>query len=49
MIRMLERDGLSILVLSERSGVYLEEGHVELLGDAFIADENDLDELYSLL
>ncbi len=49
MIRMLERDGLSILVLSEKSGVYLEEGHIELLGDAFIADENDLDELYSLL
>ena len=49
MIRMLERDGRPILVLSDRSGVYLEEGHIELLGDAFIADENDLDELYSLL
>lgn len=49
MIRMLERDGQPILVLSEQSAVYLEEGRLELLGGAFIADENDLDELYSLL
>ena len=49
MIRMLETDGKPILVLSEKSGVLFEEGRVELLGDAFIAEERDLDELYSLL
>ncbi len=49
MIRQLETDGGNLLVLSERSGVYLEDGHIELLGDAFIAEENDLDELYGLL
>ncbi len=49
MIRLLETQGGSLLVLSAGSGVYLEEGHIELLGDAFIADEQDLEELYSLL
>ena len=49
MIRQLEIHGGSLLVLYERSGVYLDDGHIELLGDAFIADERDLEELYSLL
>ena len=49
MIRQLEDEGGSLLVLSDQSGVYLEDGHIELLGDAFIADEGDLEELYSLL
>ena len=49
MIRQLEIHGGSLLVLSEQSGVYLEDGHIELLGDAFIADDSDLEELYSLL
>jgi hypothetical protein len=36
-------------VLSEKSGLYIENGSLELLGDAFIAEDSDLDELYSLL
>lgn len=49
LIRKLESDGLPILVLSEKSGVYFEEGGIELLGDAFIAEASDLDEMYGLL
>ncbi len=49
MIRMLETDGKPLFVLSKKSGVLIADGHIDLLGDAFIAEENDLDELYSLL
>ena len=49
MIRLLEIHGGSLIVLSAKSGVYFEEGHIELLGDAFIADAGDLEELYALL
>ncbi|MBQ9328369.1 MAG: hypothetical protein IJ225_07525 [Solobacterium sp.] len=49
MIRLLEVLGGSLLVLSENSGVYLDGTHIELLGDAFIADESDLEELYALI
>ena len=49
MIRYLERDGQPLAVLSKNSGIYLGGGAFELLGDAFIAEESDLDELYSLL
>lgn len=49
MIRYLERDGQPLAVLSKNSGVFLGGGAFELLGDAFIAEESDLDELYSLL
>ncbi len=49
MIRYLETDSRPLIVLSEKSGLYLENGSMELLGDAFIAEDSDLDELYSLL
>ena len=49
MIHTLETQEPHVLVLSDRSGVYFEEGHIELLGDAFIAEEEDLEELYALI
>ena len=49
MIRYLETDSRPLIVLSEKSGLYIENGSLELLGDAFIAEDSDLDELYSLL
>ena len=49
MIRYLESDSRALVVLSEKSGLYVENGKMELLGDAFIAEDSDLDELYSLL
>jgi len=49
MIRYLERDDRPLIVLSEKSGLYVGDGTLELLGDAFIAEDSDLDELYSLL
>ena len=49
MIRYLESDNRPLAVLSEKSGLYVGNGVLELLGDAFIAEDNDLDELYSLL
>ena len=49
MIRLLEADEKPVLVLSDQSGVYFEGRSFELLGDAFIAEDSDLDELYALL
>ena len=49
LIRYLETDSKPVIVLPEKAGFYLSEGTVELLGDAFIAEDNDLDELYSLV
>ena len=46
MIRALEDTGKTIAVLPNKGGLLIEEGRFELLGEAFLLDLNDLDELY---
>ena len=47
-IRCLETGDESVIIVPEQGGVMFDYGNIELLGNAFIADERDLDELYSL-
>lgn len=47
-IRYLETGDESVIIVPEQGGVMFDYGNIELLGNAFIADERDLDELYSL-
>lgn len=49
MIRAIETTGKNILVLPEKSGVVFDHNHIDLFGEAFIAGEENLDEMYQLL
>lgn len=48
-IRALEESSLPVVVLPEKSGFLIQGSRIDLLGEAFAADMNDLDELYRLL
>ncbi len=48
LIRSLEDMGRSIVCMPNRGGMLVDGDHFELLGDAFITDMNDLDELYEI-
>lgn len=45
-IRSLEDRGKPVVAAPNRGGLLIDGEHFELLGDAFIFEENDLDELY---
>ena len=47
-IRALEEKGRSIAILPDKGGILLDHGNMELLGNAFIAGPDDLDEIYQL-
>ncbi|MBQ3272287.1 MAG: hypothetical protein IJH44_03435 [Solobacterium sp.] len=47
-IRYLETGDESVVIVPAQGGVLFDYGNIELLGNAFIADGRDLDELYSL-
>lgn len=48
-IHSLEEHTNSVVVLPKNSALFIAEDHIDLLGQAFIADDRDLDELYGLL
>ncbi len=45
-IRTLEDTGRAVVAMDNQSGLLIDGDHLELLGNAFILDMNDLDELY---
>ncbi len=46
LIRTLEDTGMPVIAMPNRGGVLIEGDYFELLGEAFIVDQNDLDDLY---
>ena len=47
-IQTVEDRNRKVIICPKDSGILLTDTHTELLGNAFIADENDLDEMYNL-
>lgn len=47
-IHSLEERGVPQIILPDTGGVLIDSGHVNLLGNAFVADVKDLDEVYEL-
>ncbi|MDO4194127.1 MAG: hypothetical protein Q4D24_12545 [Erysipelotrichaceae bacterium] len=48
-IRSLETQNLPVVVMPEKGGIVISGNQFALMGEAFVADERDLDELYLLL
>ncbi len=46
-IRSLEDMGRPLIAMPNRGGVLIDDGHFELLGESFILEPKDLDELYA--
>ena len=45
----LEQNGRSVLVMPQEGAAVIDEGHLDLLGDSFLLQMSDLDDLYQLL
>ena len=45
-IRSLQEEGKAVFGCPKNGGILIQDGHYELLGDAFAADDNDLDNIY---
>lgn len=46
---IIEMHGQKVLVCPKNSGILLTDTSTELFGEAFIADQKDLDEIYNLM
>ncbi len=45
---IIEMNGKKVIICPKNSGVIINDGNITLFGEAFIADEKDLDEIYNL-
>jgi NAD(P)H-dependent FMN reductase len=48
-IRSIESKDHQVIVMPKKGGALISDGHIDLLGEAFIAGRNDLDDLYSMM
>lgn len=45
-IQSIEQEGKAVFACPDQSGILIQDGHYELLGNAFISSDEDLDNLY---